>query len=291
MSLNTCEHPRKQEFMQQIVPMIVTTVIDPSAGAVALAYDMAAHFSVPFVERGKQSLPFLQKQYQVELVAVAGQQGPHIVTPGGKFFFHLSMAELRIKNIVNGKPDHMVEAMGLQPGMSVLDCTAGLGTDLLVASFVSGSQGQVRGLEASAAICYLTAHGCQHFISEDAKYTEALRRITLCQADYTDYLSQQPADSVDIVYFDPMFRQPIASSSNLKPLRYLADDRALSNDAVTEAIRVARQRVVIKETRHSREFLRFPLTAIQGGKYSSVHYGIIDKQDAGYVTDRMEDSV
>lgn len=60
------------------------------------------------------------------------------------------MAELRIKNIIDGNPDHMTTVMGLTKGMSALDCTLGLGTDAIVASYIAGESGLIQALEGSA---------------------------------------------------------------------------------------------------------------------------------------------
>lgn len=255
--------------------LIVTTGIHPTEATAQLAESMAKTLQVPYVRRGKQSLDFLKASHRAELLVVVKKQGPVVITPGGEYFFHLSMAELRINNLKNGKPDHMVEAMGLSAGMSVLDCTLGLATDAIVASFVAGAAGQVTGIEHALLISQITEYGLRHFSAGDEAVTMALRRIQVVWADYYEYLCHVPDKSFDIVYFDPMFRHPIHSSSNLKPLRYLADDRPLLPDAVQEACRIARQRVVIKETRNSAEFDKFALSGLYGGKYSSVHYGVI----------------
>lgn len=255
--------------------MIITTGIHPIEDTVQLAESMANTLQVPYVQRGKQSLDFLKAGHRTDILIVVKKQGPVVITPGGEYFFHLSMAELRINNLKNGKPDHMVEAMGLSAGMSVLDCTLGLATDAIVASFVAGAAGKVTGIENARLVAQITEYGLRHFSACDEMVTQTLRRIQVVWADYYEYLCNVPDNSFDIVYFDPMFRHPIHSSSNLKPLRYLADDRPLLPEAVQEACRIARQRVVIKETRNSAEFEKFSLSGLYGGKYSSVHYGVI----------------
>jgi len=170
----------------------------------------------------------------------------------------------------------MVSAMSLKPGMSVLDCTLGLATDAIVASFVTGPTGSIIGVEKSPIVAFIARYGLEHFITDEEGITEALRRIEVRQAHSYKYLTTLADNSYDIVYFDPMFRQPIYSSSNVKPLRYLADNSALTKNTLKEACRVAKQRVVVKESSKSNEFTRLGITAIYGGKYSSVHYGVIE---------------
>jgi hypothetical protein len=88
-----------------------------------------------------------------------------------------------------------------------------------------------------------------------------------------------PDRSVDIVYFDPMFRRPVLSSSALRPLRSQAEERPLSEAAVREAVRVARRRVVLKDHRDSGEFERLGFVRRRVSS-SKVAYGVIDIDDA-----------
>jgi hypothetical protein len=212
---------------------------------------------------------------RVDYIVVAAQNGPVVHTPGGEYFFHLNLAQLRIKNLKDGKHDHMVTAMDLQPGLTVLDCTLGLATDAIVASFVVGDAGGVTGLEASPLVAAIAAAGLAQFCSGQDETDAALRRIAVRNADHNSYLASLPAASFDVVYFDPMFRNPIHASSNLAPLRYLADSRPLSPAALAAARRVARRRVIVKEANNSPEFRRLGIDTTLGGRYSSIHYGVV----------------
>ncbi len=259
--------------------LIVTTVQHPSSNVTQIARDIAATLSVSFVERNRLSLAAIRERYKVSNIIVAATGGPIVHTSNGEYFFHLSMAELRIKNIINGKHDHMVTAMGLSRGMSVLDCTLGLATDAVVASYVTGESGLVVGLESSPIIALVTRHGLQNFTLDpqpECDITSALRRIRVENVDYFQHLETIPDSSFDVVYFDPMFRNPIYKSSNLNPIRNLADMRSLTLEAIKQACRVAKLKVVVKEASGSPEFSRLGITTIVGGKYSSVKYGIIN---------------
>lgn len=257
---------------------VVTTAQHPTEKEIRWAEKWAQILRVPFVPRDNQSLVLIKNRYAVGIILIAAKNGPVVHTAGGDFFFHLSMAELRIKNIISGKHDHMVAAMGLEPGMSVLDCTLGLASDAIVTSLIVGSSGTVVGLEAAPLIALITQYGLQHFVCEEQSIQEALQRIEVENIEYSDYLAALPAKSMDIVYFDPMFRQPIQSSSNLKPIRYLADNRPLNEQVLKDACRVAKKKVVVKEAHDSSEFKRLGIHNILGGKYSSVSYGVIDVQ-------------
>ena len=185
------------------------------------------------------------------------------------------MSHLRVKNLRRGQRDNMAAAMDLHPGMSVLDGTLGFGADAIVASFVTGETGRVVGIESSPLIEAVVREGLAHFAGENAVMTAAMRRIETHCADALTFLRAQPAKSFDVVYFDPMFRHPLLASENLNPLRYAADHRAATPELIAAARRVARHRVVMKETSKSGEFARLGFPEVVGGKYSPVHYGVL----------------
>ncbi|MBP2655297.1 MAG: hypothetical protein H6Q73_2866 [Firmicutes bacterium] len=256
--------------------LVVTTVYKPTESTKTLAAELAEKLAVPLVAREKCSLDTIRRNHQVTNVLVATKTGPVVHTSGGQYFFHINMAELRINNLIIGKHDHMIAALGITPGTTILDCTLGLGTDAIVASYATGDLGRVVGLETSPVIAAVTAFGLRCYDAAADIVTSSLRRIEVKNADYNEYLDTLPTASFDVVYFDPMFRVPIYSSSNLKPLRTLADSRALTPEAITKACRIAKRRVVVKEARGSKEFNRLGITTIIGGKYSSIHYGVLE---------------
>lgn len=256
--------------------VIVTTINKPDPLVAEYARTLSARLDAPLVERSGRSLAALRAEYGTDTVLVAAKAGPVVHTPGGEYFFHLSMAELRINNLRDGNHDHMVAAMNLLPGMSVLDCTLGLATDAIVASYAAGEGGRVVGLESSPLIAAIAANGLTGFTGDRPEINAALRRITVVSADYNDYIATLPSASFDVVYFDPMFRSPVSTSSSMKPIRHLADHRPVSIAALAAARRVARRRVVLKEASGSREFARLGFATVVGGKYSSVHYGVLE---------------
>lgn len=258
-----------------MVNAVVTTVRDCSVQENTLACFFASKLDIPFVKRKNYSIENIKADCNTESVLVITKTGPVIYTSTGEYYFHLSMAELRIKNLNNGKHDHMVAAMDLSAGSSILDCTLGLGTDAIVASYYIGTTGKITGIEASPFIAAITEYGLQNYQADSDCVTNSLRRIKVENDDYNFRLSQYNSNSFDVVYFDPMFRTPVKESSSMKPLRGLADNRPVTIKAVNEAIRIAKKRVVIKETRGSSEFARLGVDTIVGGKYSSVSYGII----------------
>lgn len=258
--------------------MIVTTVYEPMWSEIEQAKEISAFLQAIYKKRGKYSLEKLRQLYQTDTIIVAADSGPKICTPDGELFFHIGMAALRIKNFRDGKPDHMMAAMELRPGISVLDCTLGMGTDAIVASMLTGVGGSVIGLEASNLIAFITGWGLANFTAESEEVTAAMRRIQVHAIDYRQYLHTLPDNFVDVVYFDPMFRRPVCKSSGIRPLRDFADTGCLSVKDLREACRVAKRRVVVKETHGSSEFKRLGITTLVGGKYSSIQYGVIEQE-------------
>ena len=242
----------------------------------ALAARTAAALSIPNVPRGNDSLDELRAAYGVDAVLVARRGLLTLVTAEGELFFHPGMSHLRIKNLLLGHGDHLVTALGLTEGMSVLDCTLGTGADAIVESFAVGESGTVTALESNLLIAAVIADGLAHATGDNYDMHAAMRRITVHCADALTYLRTQETGSHDVVYFDPMFRRPLHESAGMNALRVLADMRALTEETVAEARRVARRRVVMKERRESAEFARLGFDTLTGGKYSRIAYGVME---------------
>lgn len=259
--------------------MFVTTSLKADRELVVLAKKVAAELRLPFVPR-RGSLEGIKQEYGSTWAVVVTREQIFVSTPGGAFFFHPGMAKNRIKALKKGNNDQMVEAMALAPGDTVLDCTLGLGADATVASFAVGPEGKVVGLEKVPVVAFIVAKGMQEYDEDDPALIAAMRRVEVINADAGEYLRDLPDRSFDVVYFDPMFRQPVHESAAIKPLRYLAETEPLTPDLVAEALRVARRRVVVKERRNSPEFARLGITRISGGKHSSIAYGILEPEEA-----------
>ncbi len=254
---------------------IVTTSLNQSALLVKRAQEIAAELKLPFVDRQYKPLADIEKEYSSAGILVVARSKLSVYVDGEEFFFHPGMAKLRIKEIKNGNTDRMIEAMKLSAGDSVLDCTAGLGSDAIVANYVVGPKGSVLGLEANLLMAYVVREGIADYQTDNKSLAQALKNIEVIHADHRHYLKKLPANSVDVVYFDPMFRKPLYKSTALSPLRKLAEYAPLDSLTVSEACRVAKKRVVMKETSGSAEFLRLGFKEIEN-KNSPVAYGVIE---------------
>lgn len=232
-------------------------------------------FGLTYVPRCRKSLPVLMSENDADAIIVWEGNGPVLYIEDQKFFFHPSMAKNRISAMRHDLGyDVMARACAIEKGDSFLDCTLGMGADAIVASYLSG--GKIVGLEKSPGICPVIKWGMRNYNSQMNWLIDAIHRIEVVQSDHLHFLQQQPDHSFDIIYFDPMFRRPLLTSEPLAPLRLLADPAPLSLEAVTEACRVARKRVVMKELVTSGEFERLGFKLFPGSKHNRIGYGYIE---------------
>lgn len=172
----------------------------------------------------------------------------------------------------------MIKSMSLRPGDYVLDCTLGPGSDAIVASFVTGAEGRITGLEDSCVIAALVEHGLKTYPEPEEELARAMRRIRIININHKEYLAGLAPRSYDIVYLDPMFRLPRRHSPAMDSIRTLANPHPLDREAVDLALKAAARRVVMKERRGSAEFQRLGFHRIEGGRYAPVVYGIIERK-------------
>lgn len=239
-------------------------------------YQFLQESAIPLVDRDRKGLDKLCSENDADAVIVWKAAGPELYTGEEKFFFHPSMAKVRISGYrKRGIPDPMAEACQIRGKDSFLDCTLGLGADAIVASYFS-SGGKIIGLESSVAAAMVVKWGMKLYRSKMEWLDRSIRGIEVIAADHRVYLKEAADKSFDIVYFDPMFRKPLYKSQSLSPLRYLANPEPLSLESIHEACRVARKRVVIKERQGSEEFIRLNCDQVCGSPHNNISFGIIE---------------
>lgn len=215
----------------------------------------------------------LRQQHALTALVVGEKDGPRIYSEAGSFAYHPGMAVLRMQQLKRGQTEHLVAALGLEPGVRVLDATLGLAADAAISAYVVGAGGRVVGLEASPLLHFAVSYGLTHYEAEDADLTEALRRIEPVQALAQDYLAQCESGQFDVIYFDPMFRHPVNGAKGMEALRPLSYEAPLDAETLALAKRVA-PRIVIKE--RSEYILRqYGCREFVGGKYSRIKYGLL----------------
>lgn len=253
---------------------IVTTTRDNQDELKFTAERWARALQVPQVIRENWNLEKLKREYEVDAILMASRNGPKVYCKGHKFFYHPNMAKIRLERLKDGEPDYLVEAMGLCPGMRVLDCTLGLAADAAIAAHVVGETGRVVGLEGSELLHFVVQHGLKSYEAKDPDLTKALRKIIAVRADAATYLATR-MEEFDVVYFDPMFETPVKESCAMEPLRDLAYQAKLTKDVIQLALKRA-PRVVIKE-RYIKYLRDLGCTEFFGGKYSSIKYGVVKR--------------
>ncbi|SEM82942.1 class I SAM-dependent methyltransferase [Paenibacillus sp. OV219] len=253
--------------------MIVTTPQKPSPGQLAYAEQIAAELGGRLVPRKQDSLTLLREKYGDNRLLVADERGLRYYEESEEpLYFHPSMAYVRVKRMRKGELDPLMTLTGCEPGDAVVDCTAGLGSDSIVFSYAVGAEGAVTAIESEPILYTVVREGLQSYHTEHTDVNEAFRRIQIRNTNHLDYLEQLQDKSVDIVYFDPMFRKPMHDSSALQPLRGLANNEKLSEQSVQEAVRVARKAVVLKEHAASSEFERL---GFKRQHINKIAYGVI----------------
>nr|WP_192598575.1 class I SAM-dependent methyltransferase [Sporosarcina limicola] len=229
------------------------------------------------IERKKRSVARMQEDYN-SAVMIAGKNRFDLYRSGmdEPFFFHPNSAAFRLKRLLNGETDPLIEAASLQAGDSFLDCTLGLASDSIIASYAVGKSGRVTGVEADKDVAFITDRGLRSFPTESALLAEVMARIEVIRADAVDFLRSQPDASWEVVYIDPMFHKPIQESSNFTTLRQVGVHDSLTEGWIEQALRVSKRRVVVKDRFDSPVFERFTMERMVRPN-TKFHFAFIQK--------------
>lgn len=260
--------------------MIITTGDNEAHEPVKRAMALSLESGAKYVRRGRYSVAKLSARYGNDDVLVIMDGGARLFRSGGKdpLTFHPSMAFIRAKRILKGQSDIMLEIAGVKPGDIVVDCTAGLGSDASIFSLAVGPEGEVIALEDSLPLWALLREGFNTYVTQVQEFDDALRRVKLRCMNHLDALREMPDKSVDVVYFDPMFREPIVESSAISPLRNFANMNRLDIESIVEARRVARKSIVLKEKKGCGEFERLGFDTVVRPN-TKIVYGVISLEN------------
>ncbi|MEH7885807.1 class I SAM-dependent methyltransferase [Bacillus sp. JJ1609] len=258
--------------------MFVTTAGRTTEEMTALAREIAGELNAEFVPRKKRSIMAIQEKL-FDNCLVVGKERLELYPFGEKepFFFHPNSAMFRIKRLMNGENDPLVEGGKLAAGMSFLDCTLGLGSDSIVASYAVGTRGFVTGVEARPELSYLVKTGLKSWDSGYEAINQAMGNIKVVNGYSLDFLKSMDDDSFDCVYFDPMFDESILESDGIRGLSHFAVYEGLSKQTMDHALRVAKQRVILKDHFRSTRFDEFGFK-VHRRKSAKFHFGVIEKE-------------
>ena len=241
--------------------MIVTTAFDETEELVQRAEQLASSLAIPYVARRKKTVKSLLDSLDSQLFVVNNQRGLSYYEKGqDEVFFHPNMAMHRIKQLERGQSDSLVTACKLEAGMSFLDCTLGLASDTLVANYQVGSSGKVVSLEKSFPLFVLVREGLH--------------------ADNLDYLRTCEDNAFDVVYFDFMFHHTVESSQGIKIIKPIVSYDVMTPEHVKEAMRVAKQRVVVKSSYKNPMIEPLGFTILRQNQKRHFFYGVIEMEGA-----------
>lgn len=255
--------------------LAVTTPLHPSPADAEVARRAAARWGLPYVAREGRALARALEVAGADAALVLSARRALLAAGGAEHTWSPGMGALRMKRVLArraGAPagaathDPFAEAAGLEPGDHVLDCTAGLAADALVAAAAAGPGGRVTALESSRALAAWTGEGLLRLDAEPA------RRVEVHAVDHLEFLRAAPARSYDVVTFDPMFRHARAEPGGFDLVRRLADARPLAPEALEEARRVARRWVLVKDGAPGWDLARLGLVPLPSARGAHRYY-------------------
>lgn len=257
--------------------MIVTTAGRTNVDMMKYAQEIARDLGGTFVMRGDASVQNLQAQISDHIIVV-GKNRLELYPYGGNesFFFHPNSASFRLKRLVCGEPDPFLEVARLQEGMTVLDCTLGLASDSIIASYAVGTTGSVTGVEGNPYMAYIVEQGLQKWNTDFLELKEAMQRISVVHTEHITFLRSCPDNRFDVVYFDPMFEESILESDGIRGLKHFALYTDITAETIQEALRVAKQRVVLKDHFRSSRFEMYGFS-VKRRKTATFHFGSLEK--------------
>lgn len=262
--------------------MIVTTAFDETEELVQRAEQLASSLAIPYVARRKKTVKSLLDSLDSQLFVVNNQRGLSYYEKGqDEVFFHPNMAMHRIKQLERGQSDSLVTACKLEAGMSFLDCTLGLASDTLVANYQVGSSGKVVSLEKSFHLFVLVREGLAHYaMHEKTEWQALIDQVSLVHADNLDYLRTCEDNAFDVVYFDFMFHHTVESSQGIKIIKPIVSYDVMTPEHVKEAMRVAKQRVVVKSSYKNPMIEPLGFTILRQNQKRHFFYGVIEMEGA-----------
>lgn len=256
--------------------MIITTAGRATSQLVYIARKLSSTYSLPYIERNGVSIQALKEEYKADIVVVGKDR--LFITPLNSettLMFHPNIAMIRAKRIFKGKEEPLISIAKLKEGMSFLDCTLGLAADSMIASIAVGSTGTVTGVEGNQLLYLLASEGLKTFTSGSLELDLAMRRIAVEHSDHYQFLKKAETNSIDVVYFDPMFHSAIDTSSGINSIRDQAVSTDITPDVIAEAKRVARERVILKDHWKSERFNMLGFFQHKR-KTSLFHYGTLE---------------
>lgn len=195
---------------------------------------------------------------------------------GREFFAHPGMGYLRFRQFADTGRDTLLDASGVMPGDTVLDCTLGFGSEATLFAYAVGEGGRVDGVEAVPEIGVVVRAGLLTVQTKLPSLNAAMRRVNVVHlGSHVSYLRGLADKSYDIVYFDPFFETVLEASESFAPLRAFGSHDRLTTETLADAMRVARRCVVVKAERWGEMFAALGITERVESHNGRVAYGVV----------------
>lgn len=260
--------------------MIVTTAGRTNLIMIKMTEEIAFDLKAEYKPRMKKSVKAMKEEYHSDVLVVGQNRLElHELSASNPFFFHPNSAMFRLKRIHRGESDPLLVAADLKEGDRFLDCTLGLGSDSIIASYAVGEKGIITAAEANKLVAFLVKTGLNKWETGISEFDESMRRIKVECVNHLDYLKSLDSNSFDVVYFDPMFDEEIEESNGIEQLRTLSFNQPLTDEIIKEAKRVAEKRIVLKNHWKSPSFESFGFEVYQR-KTAKFHFGVIEMEDS-----------
>lgn len=242
------------------------------------------------------SLTKMIKEHEASAILVVDSSGTHLqlaaddeTKASAEFRLHGGIGVLRLRNVLGGGNDALLESCGIRKGDVFIDATAGQCQDALIAAAAVGESGRVIAFEASPLLWAVTSS--RPVSTGDVDVDRMLNeRVEVRLGEAADLLAQMPDRSADIIYFDPMWQVPSKASPSFGVLRKLAHNGRLTLEAIREARRVARRAVVVMDQPGGEELERLGLPVVSCGQRK--RFGLLDltREACGTRAAAVEDS-
>jgi SAM-dependent methyltransferase len=261
------------------VRLAVTTPFHPDPAEIEAALRAAERYGIPYVARGNRALSRAVAEVGAEGALVLSAARAVLSAGGSEHAWSPGMGALRLKRLLDERAgkrvdpaarDPFLDAAGIRQGDAVLDCTAGLGADALLAAAAAGPGGRVLALESSQALAAWTGEGLRRYAAE------AARRVEVRHADHGEFLARAEPRSFDVIVFDPMFRHARAEPGGFDVVRRLSDPRPLSPEALAAARRVARRWVLVKDGAPGWDLTRLGLIPMPSARGAHRYYARVE---------------
>ena len=263
--------------MNNIPHAVVTTPRRPKPADVDEARAQAKRLGLSFVERRSLSWERLVEESGAQAVLAAAVGDRALWLPGMRqpWRFHGGMAVLRIRRLLeHGEMDPFLVACDCAPAIGSSTAPGGACADALSRRMRSGRDGHVEVVEASPLLHAVIAHGVEQVRFGEAPIDSAWIACTSRWATTSRCCARCPTAPTIPSTSTRCSARARAQPPGFDVVRALADPRPLAAEALVEARRVARRRVVIQDRKRGGELERLGIPELPVmGRYAAARFG------------------